>query len=408
VQPVPEPLRVEESEVAGLWREWALCRGLTDPLELANEVERVAPALSAACRQLNAEAARSLSDRDAAWRPAALELAKWLEATEAATKATAPRKEAKEARAWFRKVTKELRDERMAGFVRQSRNVWQKLCESSSVTLGDIELAGTAKQGRVNLDVSVDDHEAPAYSVMSQGELHSLALSLFIPRTMHPDSPFGFVLIDDPVQSMDTPKVEGLASVLGSCARHRQVVVFTHDTRLEQAVRHLGIKATVLQVSREPGSVVTVAERTDPVGEALKEARELSYDTSLPQSVADRVIPAMCRSALEAACVETAHRALRDDHGLSLAEIEARIAPLTRTKEYVALALRGDPSQHPQAEVESLSTGGWDLLNELNQASHPGLPKVEDRKRLVRRSTTLATAIRRVRGTGVPPQGGAR
>ncbi|MFJ4687104.1 AAA family ATPase [Streptomyces sp. NPDC088789] len=407
VQPVPDLLRAEESELAGLWREWALCRSLTDPAELANRVERVAPTLGAACRQVSEEAARRLTDRSTAWRPAVVRLAEWLGATEKAAEAKDQRKEAEAARSWFRKLTKELRDERMAKLSKQSQGVWKKLCESSSVSLGNIELKGTARQGSVQLDVSVDAHEAPAYSVMSQGELHSLALSLFIPRATHDDSPFGFLVIDDPVQSMDTQKVEGLATVLSECARHRQVVVFTHDTRLEQAISHLGIEATILHISRESDSVVTVEKRSDPVKQAFQEARDLSYDQYLPQSVADRVIPAMCRHALEVACMETARRTLRDDQGLGLAEIEERISPLVRTKEHVALALLGDSSGRPQVVVESLYAGGWALISELNEGSHPGLPTLDDRKQLVTRTERLARAIRRGRGT-VVSQGGAR
>ncbi|MEU2465577.1 MULTISPECIES: AAA family ATPase [Streptomyces] len=409
VQPVPDLLQAEDSELAGLWREWALCRSLTDPVELANRVERVAPMLSQACRQVGEEAARRLTDRDTAWRPAAVRLAEWLVAVEEAAEATHRRKEAETARAWFKTLTNELRGERMAKFVKQSQGVWKKLCESSSVSLGDITLKGTARQGSVQLNVSVDDQEAPAYSVMSQGELHSLALSLFIPRATHDDSPFGFLVIDDPVQSMDTQKVEGLATVLSECARRRQVVVFTHDTRLEQAISHLGIEATILHIAREADSVVTVDKRSDPVQQAFKEARAVSLDPRLPQSVADRVIPALCRFALEIACTETARRTLRDERGrrLGLAKVEERISPLVRTKEYVALALLGDSSGRPEVAVERLHAGGWALINELNAGSHPGLPTVDDRKQLVTRTERLAGAIRRDR-TIVVPQGGAR
>ena len=50
--------------------------------------------------------------------------------------------------------------------------------------------------------------------MLSNGELHALGLALFLPRSTAPDSPFRFVLIDDPVQAMDPSKVEGLAQVL--------------------------------------------------------------------------------------------------------------------------------------------------------------------------------------------------
>ena len=58
VQPVPDLLRAEESELAGLGANGPCAGSLTDPAELANRVERVAPRLGAACRQVGEEAAR--------------------------------------------------------------------------------------------------------------------------------------------------------------------------------------------------------------------------------------------------------------------------------------------------------------------------------------------------------------
>jgi hypothetical protein len=60
---------------------------------------------------------------------------------------------------------------------------------------------------------------------MSQGELHSLALSLFLPRTFLAENPFRFLVSDDPVQSMDPAKADGRARVLALLAEHRQVMI---------------------------------------------------------------------------------------------------------------------------------------------------------------------------------------
>ena len=64
------------------------------------------------------------------------------------------------------------------------------------------------------LEVTVDGVEGAALGVMSQGELHALALSLFVPRATLPESPFRFIVVDDPVQSMDPARVDGLARVV--------------------------------------------------------------------------------------------------------------------------------------------------------------------------------------------------
>ena len=126
-------------------------------------------------------------------------------------------------------------------------------------------LAGAGTQRRVALDVTVDGAPGAALSVMSQGELHALGLALFLPRATAADSPFGFVVIDDPVQSMDPAKVDGLARVLSSAAASRQVVVFTHDDRLPAALRQLQLPATVWAVTRRERSVVSLKKVDDPV-----------------------------------------------------------------------------------------------------------------------------------------------
>ncbi|MEV5846920.1 AAA family ATPase [Streptomyces sp. NPDC051985] len=405
-QPVPVWLRGAASPLTAVWQEWAQCRDIAHPIELADRVERAAAALDDACRQVREEAARRLSEHDGAWQPFAVRLAEWLGAEEAAEAARERRKHARKARTWLRPIIDELRDERLRPFARRSQEVWQKLCEHSSVALGSVTLAGTPGRGKVELDVSVDDMSAPAYSVMSQGELHSLALSLFLPRATHANSPFGFLVIDDPVQSMDPEKVEGLARVLDACARDRQVIVFTHDTRLQQAVAYLGISATVLRVSRQTDSVVGVETLTDPVKQALAEARAVSLDPNLPQDVADHVLPAMCRVAVEAACLETARRRLRDEKGLGLRAVEERVESLERTKTYVSLALLVDEQQYARAAVERICPGGWTLIEAFNSGAHTPLPTIDDRKDLVRRTKALATAIRSSAGT--QSTGGAR
>jgi hypothetical protein len=123
-----------------------------------------------------------------------------------------------------------------------------------------------------------------------------------------PASPFRFLVIDDPVQAMDPAKVDGLARVLERAATDRQVIVFTHDNRLAQAVRQLSIPAAILEVSRRTGSAVEVRSCLDPVEQALRDAGALAADRSVPVAVAARVVPGLCRTAVEAAFAEAVWR----------------------------------------------------------------------------------------------------
>src|SRR5262249_7400710 len=159
--------------------------------------------------------------------------------------------------------------------------------------------AGARTSRRVTLDVTVDGVRGAALGVMSQGELHALALSLFLPRATLPESPFRFIVIDDPVQSMDPARVDGLARALEAVANTRQVIVFSHDERLPEAVRRLDIDATIISVTRRPQSVVELRTSLDPVRANIEDALALVHTTELPKDVLRRIVPGFCRAALE-------------------------------------------------------------------------------------------------------------
>jgi hypothetical protein len=250
----------------------------------------------------------------------------------------------KEAEKWLKAATDDIRNERLAPLARQARSIWGMLRQESNVDLGAIRLAGSSTSRHVELDVSVDGAAGSALGVMSQGEVNALALSVFLPRARLPASPFRFLVIDDPVQAMDPAKVDGLARVLEKAAADRQVIVFTHDNRLAQAVRQLKLPACVLEVTRRPGSVVEVRPCLDPVEQALRDAGALAADKSVPSDVAAWVVPGLCRTAVEAAFTEAVWRQqLRAGRGHT--EIEADLEGAVRLNLLAALALTGDAGQ---------------------------------------------------------------
>jgi hypothetical protein len=231
---------------------------------------------------------------------------------------------------------------------------------------------------------------------MSQGELHSLALSLFIPRATLEESPFRFLVIDDPVQSMDPARVDGLARVLQSASKNRQVVVFTHDDRLPDAIRRLDIAATVIEVTRREGSIVEPRRSKDPVSRYLEDAFTLAKTNDLPQDVAKRVVPGLCRQAIEAACME-AIRKRRIGRGEPHVEVEDLLSGITGTKSLAALALFDDKDRAgevlPRLNKESKASA--DTFRAVNEGAHEGLDGdilavVKNSEKLARWMQTLA------------------
>ncbi len=282
---------------------WLQARSVDSPTALADHLEAHVLDLAEAVARVSAEASEELSRREDVWRPLGQALAVWLPHGEQFAAVKDHVDQLKEAEDWWKAATEDIRNERFQPVAARAMAIWKQLRLQSNVDLGDVTLEGTSTRRKVVLKVTVDGKDAEALGVMSQGELHSLALSLFLPRATLPDSPFRFICVDDPVQSMDPARVEGLARVLADTAKTRQVVVFTHDDRLTESVRRLSLPARVLKVTRRADSVVEVLEARDPVSGYLDDARALAKTTEMPASVRARVVPGHCRMALEAACM---------------------------------------------------------------------------------------------------------
>jgi hypothetical protein len=265
------------------------------------------------------------------------------------------------------------------------------------VALGRIQLTGDGTRRRVVLDVTVDGVEGAALGVMSQGELHSLALSLFVPRATLPESPFRFIVIDDPVQSMDPARVDGLARVLEGASADRQVLVFTHDDRLPEAVRRLDIPAEIVEVTRRDASVVELRRAIDPVGRYLEDALAVAGTGDLPAAAAARVVPGLCRLAIEAACMEVVRRR-RLGRGEPYADVERALTEAGTLTRLGALALFDDPERGPvlPARIEKEAGAAAALAFRLcddDAVETQALEPVE----LVRQASKLAGVLRGVR-----------
>ena len=314
--------------------------------------------LAEAIRALIDEAQVERTRREDLWRPIAVAIAGWLPDAKAAVHAKEQIIQLKSAEEWWKEASAAVRDERFTPIAERAVAVWNQLRLQSNVNLGGIELEGNAQRRRVALQVTVDGSPAEALGVMSQGELHSLALSLFLPRATLPESPFRFISIDDPVQSMDPARVEGLARVFADAARTRQVIVFTHDDRLPEAVRRLGIPATVLSVTRRAESIVDVRQTLDPVSSLLDDARAVAHTPDLPGAVPPRVVPGFCRMAIETACMETIRRR-RLLRGESHDDVETLLGTNARAHPLMALALFDDEKKTEDVFARLKKMGPW-------------------------------------------------
>jgi energy-coupling factor transporter ATP-binding protein EcfA2 len=389
VQPPPPvlaeapPPGVDPGPAREAWARWAsppdLARAPDAPelRALADHLDQALAPLAREVQALSAQASAMHAEREDQWAPLAAEVFSWCASAAAAEEGKAPVPQIKAAERWLKDATDDIRNERLAPLAKQARSIWALLRQESNVALGSIRLAGSTTNRHVELDVSVDGAPGSALGVMSQGEVNALALSLFLPRARMPGSPFRFLVIDDPVQAMDPAKVDGLARVLEKAATDRQVIVFTHDNRLAQAVRQLSIPATILEVTRRPGSAVDVRPCLDPVEQVLRDAGALAADDSVPGAVASRVVPGLCRTAVETAFAQAVwRRGLRAGRGHTQIETDLEAAS-TRLYLLAALALSGDSSKGGEVLTKLNAWGRrfadtFQVLNKGAHAAHTG------------------------------------
>lgn len=256
----PPALRVLARFCRQMWQTWA--QAPDDPLELADHLESQGAAVRRALTDLQRAAAQQRTRRDDAWIPLATRLANYVDAYESWQTAKQSAKDAAEAHKWLRDAETDLKNERLTPIVATAAHIWSTLRQGSSVEIADVALKGATTARQLQVTSRVDGQTVGALGVMSQGELHALALALFLARATMPTSPFGFVVLDDPMQAMDSAKVAALAAVLAEIATSHQVVIFTHDDRLVAAAKQLGRDEAlrVLEVERGPRSTVKVRE----------------------------------------------------------------------------------------------------------------------------------------------------
>ena len=363
---------VDVDEATQCWTRWTDVPDGESPLDLAAHLESAGPPLIAAVAAVRAAARTEAERRERSWRPAADAILQWLPLGIRTRDSEVTLRRVSIAERWLRDAHDSLRDERFRPIAGAVQANWTQLRQDSNVTLGALELTGTGPQRRLVLDVSVDGEPGSALGVMSQGELNCLALSLFLPRASLPESPFRFVVIDDPVQAMDPAKVEGLARVLARAAEQRQVIVLTHDDRLTDAVRFLDLEATVIEVTRRDNSVVELRRVLDPVRRYIDDAFAVAKSDGLPPE-AVRVVPGFCRLALEAACARAVTRRMLLQ-GRRYADVRPVLERPTTLMMWLAAALLGDPERGGDVVMYLQRQQPWavEAVKECNRGAHSG------------------------------------
>ncbi|MDL9948974.1 ATP-binding protein [Gordonia sp. ABSL11-1] len=308
--------------------------------DLPSHIETHLPPLTDALAALRTETANSATELQDVWAPIAEETLEWLALERRARDTDATVMVIEEARKWVQENSQRFRAQRLAPISEGARTIWSQLRQESDVEISEIALEGKRTHRKAVLRGHVDGKPAGALSVMSQGELHALALALFLPRATTAASPFRFIVLDDPIQAMDPAKIDGFLNVLSELAVTRQVIVFSHDDRLATAIRQQSIDAHLIEVTRESGSRLVVKNAEEPARRYVDDAFAIVADENVPDDVKRRACPGLFRFAIEAAARQVYFTRCNVD-GQPQRDTEVRWAEAKSATACVALALHG-------------------------------------------------------------------
>ena len=164
------------------WRRW---RRAGRPEHFTDTYGPLAEAVSELAGAASAEYER----RQDTWSPVAARLARWCADERAAATARETVKEIKKAEAWLKDANHHLRNERLRPYVDGASHIWEQLRQESNVDRGASPWRGRGPGGKSSSISAWTGTEAPALPVLSQGELHALALRCSCPGDLPEAAP---------------------------------------------------------------------------------------------------------------------------------------------------------------------------------------------------------------------------
>jgi len=165
------------------------------------------------------------------------------------------------------------------------------------------------------------------------------------------------------------------------------------DERLPEACRRLDLGATVFEVSRGEQSKVLVRRKNHPVDDYIDDAFAV-MKSDAPSAAKDRVIPGLCRNAIEAACIEKARHKLITG-GAAHGDVDALVDKAMTTVAKIGLALFGnlDSGGDVMPTLDrKFGREAADLIKTLRTGAHVAV--AADPEALIRDTRKLAEALR--------------
>ena len=144
----------------------------------------------------------------------------------------------KEAVSW---AAQEEAQQRLDAARRHINDYFRRLSQHPAITHIKVTLTSDARSGRNSYDLTDADGQ-DLVPILSQGDMNVLALAIFLGLAASSAGTFGFVMLDDPSQSLGSGHKIRLAELLAELAAQRQVIVATMDQEFREALAKSALK----------------------------------------------------------------------------------------------------------------------------------------------------------------------
>lgn len=201
----------------------------------------------------------------------------------------------------LRKLNADVHKDREDEFRDVLSTVFERLLGDAGLAPAGLAIA--AKTAAPTFSPSGDGQTARPLGALSAGQHNAFLLAPVIcPRSPRP---FGFAVFDDPVHALDDLRIDALAAYLCERAETHQVLVFTHDERLTEILRHSTVDSRFFTVQRDPATSVITTIPDKPLWVRLLDA---CSDALNPDDSQIKVKPGVARRLMR----QAVDSALRD------------------------------------------------------------------------------------------------
>lgn len=135
-------------------------------------------------------------------------------------------------------------------------------------------------------------------------------------------------------------------------------------------IRQLAVDARLVEVTREPGSNISVSETQNQTTRYFNDVRALVLDENVPEDVKRRVAPGLFRLALESAAQQVFY-AKQHRAGESRLATEERWSAVHKTRNMIALAVHQN-SERDLSQWLGFRTERFPTLHIANAGTHNG------------------------------------